>query len=477
MSAPSRKEAFSIQLILLLDAGLIWLAFWLASVLRTPLFDFLQQIASRMGFAMAKETIRGLSDITWVLFIAVPFTPMVLEMFGFYENPLHRHFSQSFSRVMKSFTVVGCAILAFAVAFKLSTSSRLVLGTAVVLSMTFIILRDEAVARYYQRRARRGIGLENMALAGNLLDISALLNDLDETVKAYWNIVGKFDIASGDWEGFRKMLNDGAVERVIFAVNRSDFGQVSEAIEICENQGIEAWVAANFLRTRIARPTFDLIGNQPMLVLRSTPELSWSLLAKGAIDHVGAILLLVATLWLWPIVWVGIKLQSPGPVLFRQMRAGRYGKPFSLLKFRSMVVNAEHKLDEVKRTSGNEMSAPAFKLEKDPRTFRFGRFIRRFSIDELPQLINVLRGDMSLVGPRPLPVYEVEAIEKSTHRRRMSMKPGITCIWQISGRNQITDFDDWVKLDLEYIDHWSLWLDLKLLFKTAATVLFGHGAR
>jgi lipopolysaccharide/colanic/teichoic acid biosynthesis glycosyltransferase len=146
-------------------------------------------------------------------------------------------------------------------------------------------------------------------------------------------------------------------------------------------------------------------------------------------------------------------------------------------KFRTMVANAEALLDEIKREHGNEMHGPVFKLERDPRIFPFGALLRRLSIDELPQLINVLRGEMSIVGPRPLPLYEVEAFERSEHRRRLSIKPGMTCIWQVSGRNQICSFEEWVRMDLDYIDRWSLWLDIKILFKTVPAVLFAKGAK
>lgn len=462
----------------LLDAGLIWLAFWIASLLREPLFEVVQWLVVRLfDYPMYKDVIGGLSDITWLLFIVVPFTPLVLEMFGFYEHPLQRSFRRALPQVLKSCAVVLLAVLLLSATFKLSTSSRLVLGLALSMSVVFLLLRDGLVVRHARRRARLGIGLENVIFAGGHDDVFELREHLAEDITAYWNVVGEFDPAAGDLAEFREMLNDGAVERVIFAVRHARFEQVSEAIEICELQGVEAWLAADFMRTQIARPTFDVLGNRPMLVLRSTPELSWSLLAKGLIDRLGALFLLILTSWMWPLVAVMIKLQSPGPVLFGQQRAGRYGKPFRLLKFRSMVVDADQKLDELKQQQGNQMSEPVFKLEKDPRVFAFGRFIRRFSIDELPQLLNVLLGDMSLVGPRPLPVYEVNAIENSAHRRRMSMKPGITCIWQVAGRNKIRDFDDWVKLDLEYIDNWSLLLDLKLLLKTVPAVLLGRGAR
>jgi lipopolysaccharide/colanic/teichoic acid biosynthesis glycosyltransferase len=142
-----------------------------------------------------------------------------------------------------------------------------------------------------------------------------------------------------------------------------------------------------------------------------------------------------------------------------------------------MVANAEELLDRIKKDHGNQMEGPVFKLDKDPRVFAFGALLRKLSIDELPQLINVLRGDMSLVGPRPLPLYEVDAFCEIAHRRRLSVKPGITCEWQAGGRNKITSFEQWVEMDLRYIDNWSLWLDFKILVRTVPAVLFGSGAK
>jgi lipopolysaccharide/colanic/teichoic acid biosynthesis glycosyltransferase len=241
---------------------------------------------------------------------------------------------------------------------------------------------------------------------------------------------------------------------------------------------VEAWIAASFIRTQIARPTFDAVGNKPMLVLRSTPELSWELLLKSAFDRLGAAMIILLTLPLWIFAWVGIRFSSPGaPVMFFQQRAGRYGKPFRMCKFRTMVPDAEALLQKIKDEHGNQMGGPVFKLERDPRIFPFGALLRKLSIDELPQLINVVRGEMSLVGPRPLPLYEVAAFERSAHRRRLSVKPGITCEWQAGGRNTITNFEQWVEMDLRYIDNWSLWLDLKILLKTIPAVLFARGAK
>jgi lipopolysaccharide/colanic/teichoic acid biosynthesis glycosyltransferase len=151
------------------------------------------------------------------------------------------------------------------------------------------------------------------------------------------------------------------------------------------------------------------------------------------------------------------------------------GRPFTIYKFRTMVTNAEQLKHEL--AAMNEMSGPVFKVTNDPRITPIGKVFRKFSIDELPQLYNVLKGEMSLVGPRPLPVDEVKRFNDLAHRRRLSVKPGLTCLWQISGRNEVKDFHDWVRLDLEYIDNWSIWLDLKILFRTIPIVITGAGAK
>ena len=173
---------------------------------------------------------------------------------------------------------------------------------------------------------------------------------------------------------------------------------------------------------------------------------------------------------------VGVE-QRQGRQLLRQRRAGRYGKPFRMWKFRTMVANAEELLETIKKEHGNQMDGPVFKLDRDPRVFSFGAFLRKFSIDELPQLLNVVTGDMSLVGPRPLPLYEVAAFSELAHRRRLSVKPGITCEWQAGGRNRITSFEQWVEMDLRYIDNWSLWLDISILIRTLPAVILGSGAK
>jgi exopolysaccharide biosynthesis polyprenyl glycosylphosphotransferase len=253
------------------------------------------------------------------------------------------------------------------------------------------------------------------------------------------------------------------------------FGQVERVIQTCELEGVEVWLLADFFKTQISQTALDDFEGRPMLVFRSTPEDSWQSIAKHGLDVLGAFFLVVITSVPMLVLALLIKSTSRGPILFRQRRAGLNGKPFTMLKFRSMATNAEQRKHELEVF--NEMAGPVFKITKDPRVTPVGRFIRKFSLDEFPQLINVLRGEMSLVGPRPLPLDEVKRFDDLAHRRRLSVKPGITCLWQVSGRSNVKDFRDWVRLDLEYIDNWSLWLDFKILFRTIPVVLLGTGAK
>ncbi|MEM1372180.1 MAG: exopolysaccharide biosynthesis polyprenyl glycosylphosphotransferase, partial [Pseudomonadota bacterium] len=173
------------------------------------------------------------------------------------------------------------------------------------------------------------------------------------------------------------------------------------------------------------------------------------------------------------LVALAIKIDDPGPVFFVQERIGLHKRRFPMFKFRSMVVDAEARMQEVEHL--NEAEGPNFKMKDDPRVTKLGNFLRRSSIDELPQLINVLRGEMSLVGPRPMSIRDVELFDRGIQRKRFSVRPGLTCLWQVSGRSDL-DFDDWLRLDLEYIEDWSLWLDIKILFRTVFVVLTGKGA-
>jgi exopolysaccharide biosynthesis polyprenyl glycosylphosphotransferase len=288
-------------------------------------------------------------------------------------------------------------------------------------------------------------------------------------------ILAELDLNTSTIEQLVRLLHEHSVNGVILNAQGSYFDQVEAAVRACELEGVEAWLIADFFKTQISRTSFDDFYGRPILVFRSTPEASWESVLKHLIDRVGAFVLVILFSWLFALVALVIKLTSPGPVLFRQQRSGLNGRPFTIYKFRTMVTDAEQRKHEL--AAMNEMSGPVFKMTQDPRVTPVGRILRKFSLDEFPQLFNVLRGEMSLVGPRPLPVDEVKQFNDLAHRRRLSVKPGLTCLWQISGRNNVKDFKDWVRLDLEYIDNWSLWLDFKILWWTVPIVLTGAGAK
>jgi exopolysaccharide biosynthesis polyprenyl glycosylphosphotransferase len=467
--AISRNESFRIQALQLTDALLVWLAFWLGWETR----DWV-----RLQLNMGVEAGNIRESINWVLYIAVPFTPLVLERFGFYDHLRTKSTGRSIVQLLQALTVIALMIGMFAIFAQLYDTRRLVLGIGFLLVFFLVLARDRITTHRLKQAILVDSAKERVVIAGTGTEMQDLFDELDPEITDGWKVVEHFDLGKRPVEDLFILLKNQSVGRVIFAAKETEFDKVARAVEACELQGVEAWISASFIRTQIARPVFDAVGDKPMLVLRSTPELSWELLCKDVIDRVGAFFAIIVSSPFWLIAIIGIRLKSPGsPVFFSQMRAGRYGQPFRMWKFRTMVSNAEELLEKIKKEHGNQMGGPVFKLDKDPRVFPFGSWLRKLSIDEFPQFINVLKGEMSLVGPRPLPLYEVDAFSEISHRRRLSVKPGITCEWQAGGRNKITSFEEWVEMDLRYIDNWSLWLDFTIIMRTIPAVLFGRGAK
>jgi len=271
-----------------------------------------------------------------------------------------------------------------------------------------------------------------------------------------------------------RALKEYAVDEVIFTDVATVMAEVEEMVLVCSEQGIRTTIAADLFSLGMVKSGLSYFGGMPLIHFQTPPGDRWELIVKRAIDVVVSGILLIVLLPVFGALALAVRFSSPGPILFRQRRVGLNGRIFVMLKFRSMFVDAEAKLEGLR--ARNEMDGPVFKLKDDPRVTSVGRLLRRFSLDELPQLWNVFIGDMSLVGPRPPIPGEVTLYERRD-RRRLSMRPGITCTWQVSGRNEIKDFNSWVKLDLDYIDNWSLGRDVVLLVKTVPAVLFGSGAR
>ncbi len=279
----------------------------------------------------------------------------------------------------------------------------------------------------------------------------------------------------GGLSDLERILDTEVVDEVVFAVPGRSPEDFTEALRACDVRGVD--VLLSLPPSVPAHGQMEIANvtgfNMPMIGLTRTPTGEARLIVKRIVDIVGAIVGIVLTGPIMLAAAIAVKLQDGGPILFMQVRAGRNGRKFLMLKFRSMCIDAEKKRAELEHL--NERDGPVFKIKHDPRITRVGRFLRKTSIDELPQLFNVLVGHMSLVGPRPPLPSEVAQYEP-WQRRRLSVRPGITGMWQVSGRDANVDFEEWMQLDLKYIDTWSLWLDIKILFKTVPVVLLHKGA-
>lgn len=276
----------------------------------------------------------------------------------------------------------------------------------------------------------------------------------------------------GDASVMEDILHNHQVDEVVVCASAKEFGQVEAVLDVCEREGVQVRLNSDFFGRLAKRVSVDNVYGLPIISFTAVPDDEWMLYAKRLVDIAGSSIALIISAPAFLLIALLIKLTSPGPVFYHWNVIGFNKKPFASWKFRTMIVNA----DEIKGQlmQHNEMSGPVFKIKDDPRITSIGKILRKYSLDELPQLWSVLKGDMSLVGPRPAGPHEL-ALYESWQRRKLSIKPGITCLWQASGRNRIRDFDEWCMLDLQYIDNWSLRLDLEILFKTVKAVLRGTG--
>jgi len=277
-----------------------------------------------------------------------------------------------------------------------------------------------------------------------------------------------------DLSGFTEFIRNNVVDEVLIALPvKSFYEETASLINVCENQGILIRYLPNIFNSEFAKLQLEDLGDQPFVSHYTGQMENWQRLIKAFLDRVLSLILLLLLLPFFLVIGIIIKITSRGPIFFVQNRIGLNKRLFRLYKFRTMVEDAEQQ--QAKLEDLNEVMGAAFKIENDPRVTEIGRILRKTSIDEFPQLINVLKGDMSLVGPRPLPIRDYNNFNKDWQRRRFSVRPGITCLWQVNGRHAIP-FDKWMELDLKYIDQWNLLLDLTILFKTISAVLKRTGA-
>ncbi len=460
-----RDRQIRTQVFQVTDALLFVLSFWLAYVLRSD-----ANIIDLFGL----EPTFPFESYLWLFLILAPVSPMILEAQGFYNRPLLCPRRTTMWILFK-----GCLFSSLGLILALFLFRALIARSVVVLfgfvSFGLLYAKEELVRMARRSKLSQAQYRRRFILVGPAEETKSMRAELTLKMAEEADVLTELDLGKDSVERLIELLHEHSVNGVIFSARHAYFEQIEAAIRACELEGVEAWLVADFFRTQISRTSFDDLHGWPVLVFRSTPEASWRRVTKQLMDlclSAAALAVLSPFILFFALL---IKLTSKGPIFFRQQRSGLNGQPFTIYKFRTMVSNAEQLKAEL--AAMNELTGPAFKLTDDPRITPIGKFLRRKSIDEWPQFWNVLRGDMSLVGPRPLPVDEVKQFNDLAHRRRLSVKPGLTCLWQVGGRNNVKNFDDWVRLDLEYIDNWSLALDLKILWRTIPAVLRGTGAK
>jgi exopolysaccharide biosynthesis polyprenyl glycosylphosphotransferase len=400
--------------------------------------------------------------------------PALLASQDFYQRPRFAPRLEVFGALLRgcAFTVFGVILCLFFLRLQFARSVVVMTGglAGILIYARAEIMRRIDATRLAQEQFRRRV-----LWVGAPEAVAQLRAGLVPYESELLQTAADIDPRGGMADDFVALLHQHSVNLVVVDVTGLAATDILPVLSACEREGVETVVRAGIFHTPVFRPEIDNLGGEPVVFYRAQTAPAGHLLVKRVFDFLGAALLLVLSLPGLAVIIAVIKFTSSGPVFFRQRRCGLNGRPFEMIKFRSMVCDAETlKADLAAR---NEMKGPVFKVRDDPRVTRAGGFLRRHGLDELPQLWNVLRGEMSLVGPRPLPVDEVHRFDDDAHRRRLSVLPGMTCLWQVHGRNDIVDFTEWVRLDLEYIDHWSLWLDFKILLATIPAVLFGRGGR
>ena len=406
-------------------------------------------------------------------------------LFQVYESFRTRSVWPELGRIAKALIAVALVQVAAIFFLRLQEDvSRLFFGNYFTLAFA-LLAGNRAILRRIAHSARRdGRNARVFAVVG----AGELANDVVTTVADHpeWGLQfaghvlldegsrasAPAELVLGTISQLGQILDDNVIDEVIFAVPRERLGSVEGAFRLCQEQGAGARVCLDLFEVGGAHVALGDLDGLPMLSFSRAPTDEVALLLKRAFDVASSAVAILAFSPLLLATAAAIRLESPGPVFFRQVRVGKNGRPFKMYKFRSMRVDAEAGLESLR--AQNEASGPVFKMRNDPRVTRVGRFIRRTSIDELPQFLNVLSGEMSVVGPRPPVPAEVRQYQR-WQRRRLSVKPGITCTWQVSGRSNIS-FDEWMALDLEYIDTWSLWHDVQICFQTIPAVLTSRGA-
>lgn len=415
---------------------------------------------------------------------AVTLTVLELAREGVYRRSLSMSPFDGYLAVLRAVTIAVATVIVISAALQEQTISRLTYPYAWLCMVGLLVggrlLRGLHLARSY----RAGRGARRVVIVGATPTGKMVMQNMAARADAGYRVLGFVGDHAGTPQRFGRfqrlgtvsdldlVLAEHDVDEVIVALPSASHACIADIFAHCRQAGVLTKFVPDLFDLRLSRVRLDAVAGIPLIDVRNDRSRGFHTALKRLLDMAVAAAVLVAVSPILAITALAIKLESPGPLLFRQERLGKDHKPFTIYKFRSMRTDAERQLALL--LHHNEASGPIFKMRNDPRVTRVGRIIRKLSIDELPQLWNVLRSDMSLVGPRPPLEREVQQYE-DWHRRRLEVTPGITCLWGVSGRSQL-DFDEMVMLDLYYIDNWSLGLDLRILARTALTLLRPSGA-
>jgi exopolysaccharide biosynthesis polyprenyl glycosylphosphotransferase len=390
--------------------------------------------------------------------------------------------------VIKATTLVSLLLWSTATVFHIRMASRPFVFTFFLMSTSTLVVSRLLLRMFLVQTRLRGRNLRNVLIVGTSPRAVDFAEKIGSNPELGYRVMG---FADSWWEGldeFRRtghpllcdldelphFLRSNVVDEVVIALPiRSYHDDASRIAMLCEQQGILLRVLSNIFNLKLAHSRAEEMEGDAFITHYTGAIDGWPVVMKRALDFTLAMIALIIVSPVMLLAAVLIKLTSPGPIFFTQKRIGQNKRMFTIFKFRSMAVDAEAQMRKLEHL--NEVTGPVFKMKDDPRITPVGKFLRKTSIDELPQLFNVLKGDMSLVGPRPLPIRDYEGFSQDWHRRRFSVRPGITCLWQVNGRSAIP-FEKWMELDMQYIDKWSLWLDLKILARTIPAVWRGSGA-
>jgi exopolysaccharide biosynthesis polyprenyl glycosylphosphotransferase len=478
------KEQIFRKLLMALDMIVVLLAFFMAFILRQNI-----HVIYRIDLFPDKHVMGELGSVFKYIHL-LPFMLFAwwasLRVLGLYESFRRKSFFEIAWGIIKSAFITIIAISTGAFIFKLDFINRGVIILLFFTSCSFLILERFFIVSFLRRFRKQGHNSRNVLLVGTGPRAENFIKLIHKHNEWGLKILGLIDVDKGMLDktiygekvigvldDIPSIIDEKVVDEVMFIVPRSWLSMIEKSLLVCEERGIRTNIAADFFNLNIAHSVSSDIEGIPLLSFQTTIGKEWQLLFKRAFD---IILSFAGIMFSLPILLgliIMIKFLSRGPAIFKQIRSGLNGRKFIMYKFRTMVEDAEVKRTELERF--NTINGPAFKMHNDPRVTKFGAFLRRYSLDELPQLFNVLKGEMSIVGPRPPLPSEVEKYE-IWQRRRLSLRPGLTCLWQTNGRSNV-DFEKWMKLDLEYIDNWSLGLDFKIMLKTIPAVLFSIGAR